>query len=75
MEDKNFNAISVVLKDGDIYEIYLKEGWYVILNNENEPESSFNNLELVLGETVKEKRSKLEYVDLRFGNKVFFKLK
>lgn len=75
MSDKNFRIASIDLKDGDIYEIFLGEGWYVILNNKNEPEDSFNNLELVLNETVKEKRPQLEYIDLRFGNKVYFKYK
>lgn len=75
MKEKNFDVVSIDLKDGDIYEIFLKDGWYIILNNQNELEESFNNLELVLKETIKEKMPELEYIDLRFGNKVFYKLK
>lgn len=65
----------IILKDGGEYEVYLKEGWYIKLNNKNEADLSFGNLQLVLEETIKEKRSNLEYIDLRFGNKVFFKFK
>jgi hypothetical protein len=65
----------IILKKNGEYEIYLKEGWYILLNSKNEPNPSFNNLLLVLDSNIKEKRPQLEYIDLRFGNKVFFKYK
>lgn len=71
----NINVAKIVIKDGEEREVYLKEGWYVKLNSKNEPNPSFNNLELILDTTIKEKRPKLEYIDLRFGKKVFFKYK
>ncbi len=72
---KNIDILKISLKEGGIYEINLKEGWYILLNAENEPDSSFNNLELVLDSNIKEKRPNLDYIDLRFGRKVFFKYK
>jgi hypothetical protein len=72
----NKNGINVdrtILKDNEEYEVYLEEGWYVKLNGKNEADISFNNLGLILEETIKEKRPTLEYVDLRSGNKIFFK--
>lgn len=72
---KEFVAAKIILKDADIYEFHLKEGWYILLNSKNESSQAFSNLELVLEQTIKEKRPKLEYIDLRFGKKVFFKLK
>jgi hypothetical protein len=71
----NMDVSKIVLKDDGEYEVYLKEGWHIKLNSKNEAALSFNNLQLVLNENIKEKRSTLEYVDLRFGNKVFFKYK
>jgi hypothetical protein len=65
----------IILKDGWQYEIYLKESWYILLNDKNESNLSFSNLQLVLDGTIKEKRPTLEYVDLRSGNKVFYKYK
>ncbi len=72
---KDINVIKIILKDDETYEVYLKEGWYILLNSKNEPNPTFNNLELILDATIKEKRPQLEYIDLRFGNKVFYKLK
>lgn len=75
LKEKDFSIADIILKDGDIYEIVLQEGWRIILNNANDPDITSANLELVLGETVKEKRPKLDYIDIRFGNKIFYKLK
>ena len=72
---KEFAIAKIILKDAGIYEFYLKDDWYILLNDKNEPSQAFSNLELVLEQTIKEKRSKIEYIDLRFGKKVFYKLK
>ncbi len=72
---KDFSAANVALKDGGVYEVYLKEGWYILLNDKNNPDSSLDNLKIVLEQIVKEKRPRLEYIDIRFGNKIFYKLK
>lgn len=74
LNGKNLGVSRIILKDGGIYEIHLIEGWHILINDKNEAEQSFDNLELVLEATIKEKRPKLDYVDLRFGKKVFFKL-
>ena len=71
----DINVAKIILQDEAIYEVYSKEGWYILLNAKNEPNPSFNNLKLVLDTQIKEKRLKLEYIDLRFGKKVFYKLK
>jgi hypothetical protein len=71
----NMEVAKIILKDGWQYEIYLKESWYILLNDKNESNLSFSNLQLVLDGTIKEKRPTLEYVDLRSGNKVFYKYK
>ena len=39
------------------------------------PDQTFGNLELVLDQDIKEKRPNLDYIDLRFGKKVFYMLK
>jgi cell division septal protein FtsQ len=71
----NIDVSEILLKDDGEYEVYLKEGWHIKLNSKNEAILSFNNLQLVLNEKIKEKRPALEYIDLRFGRKVFYKLK
>jgi len=65
----------VFLKKENIYEFYNKEGWKIILNDKNEPQSAYLNLITALDANIKEKRTKLDYIDLRLGNKIYFKYK
>lgn len=61
------NPKEVVLETDEIFRlIFLLEG---DLNN------TFEVLKRVLEEEIKEKRSRLDYIDLRFGNKVFYKFR
>lgn len=72
---RGINIRKINLKEDGVFEFYSSEGWYLILKGENEPVSSLNNLELILDSAVKNQRPDLEYIDLRFGKKVFYKLK
>jgi len=65
----------VVLKKENIYEFYTQEGWKIILNDKNEPQSAYLNLVTALDTNIKDKRTKLDYIDLRLGNKIYFKYK
>jgi len=65
----------VVLKKENIYEFYTQEGWKIILNDKNEPQSAYLNLTTALDSNIKDKRPKLDYIDLRLGNKIYFKYK
>lgn len=49
-------------------------GWNVLLDKKTDPELAVQNLVLVLGKHVVD-QAQLEYVDLRFPNKVFYKLR
>ena len=65
----------IILKDENIYNIVTSDNWRIIINNENEAEDTFLNLKTIISSKIKDKMKKLEYIDLRFGNKVFYKLK
>jgi len=65
----------VILKKENIYEFYTQEGWKIILNDKNEPQSAYLNLITALDANIKDKRPKLDYIDLRLGNKIYFKYK
>ena len=65
----------VILKKENIYEFHVKEGWKIILNDKNEPKSAHLNLITALDSNIKDKRTKLDYIDLRLGNKIYFKYK
>lgn len=75
LKEKGFDVSKIILKDAGTYEVHLKESWYILLNDKNEPNQTFGNLELVFDQDIKEKRPKLDYIDLRFGKKVFYRLK
>ena len=75
LSKENLAAGKIVIKDEGAYEIHLREKWQILLNDKNEPEQSFANLKLVLSQIIKEKTPQLEYIDLRLGNKVFYKLR
>ncbi|RJQ32349.1 FtsQ-type POTRA domain-containing protein [Candidatus Parcubacteria bacterium] len=68
-----FEVTEIYLKPENIYELATKEGWKMVLNDRNEPEKTFANLVTTLESSVKEKRKNLDYIDLRFGNKIYFK--
>lgn len=55
------------------FRITLDDGFFLVLARKADVGSVLKVLKTVLDEEVKEKRSRLEYVDLRFGNKVFYK--
>mgnify|MGYP001578730073 CR=1 FL=1 len=51
------------------------EGFALIFLREDDFANTFRVLKTVLEQEIKEKRKDLEYIDLRFGNKVFFKMR
>lgn len=57
-------------------EVQTLEGWRIIFSSEISPEKSIRTLETFLSEEIgEEKRTNLEYVDLRVENKVFYKIR
>lgn len=65
----------VVLRKENIYDFYTKEGWKIILNDKNEPKSAYLNLITAIGANIKDRQAELDYIDLRLGNKIYFKYK
>lgn len=56
-------------------EIGTKNGWSAIFNAEDGVEGAFTAMRTILEEEIKEKQNELEYIDLRFGTKVYYKFK
>ncbi len=55
--------------------VAMPEGYNIIFKHDDDFINAFRVLKKVLDEEIGDKRTKLDYVDLRFGNKVFYKLK
>lgn len=79
---KELRAININLTDfviqsqslGDL-EILTPENWRIYLNINDSVSNQIGALKRVLEEEIKEKRTQLEYVDLRVADKVYYKLK
>ena len=68
-------SASIWLEKGDNLKIFLKEGWFIYVSKKLSTEKTFYDLKLLFDQKIKDNRSKLEYIDLRFENKAFYKLR
>ncbi len=53
----------------------MPEGYRIIFRRDDDPAHTLVILKKVLDEEIGDRRKRLDYIDLRFGNKVFYKLK
>ena len=60
---------------GEDARLALKEGWALLVPRNKPPSTWVSVLKTLLAGEIKDQRSKLDYVDLRFGNKVFYKFR
>jgi len=63
-----------ILENGD-FKIFIEGGWFLYLNINLDHKKAFGDLKLLLDQKIKEDRARLEYIDMRFDNKAFYKLK
>lgn len=71
--ENEFRTKTLVSRD---VRIKTKEGWEIYYNTAIDLEKENNMLKVVLNNKIeKEKRTELEYVDLRIDNKVYYKFK
>ena len=71
-----FNALSISAEGEQDFSIALARGFELRASFGADVSALVKNLELVLSsETLRGKEDELEYVDLRFGNRVYYKLR
>lgn len=87
MKDIDLNPFSFFAKENDDYEVYLEDssqkynfsGGKIIFNKSDNLGEIFDNLKTILKENALTKEFdhavQLDYIDLRFGSKVFYKFK
>ncbi|MCF7835906.1 MAG: FtsQ-type POTRA domain-containing protein [Candidatus Marinimicrobia bacterium] len=68
-----FLVEKINLKEEGACEFYSTDGWYLILDIKNDWNLVYDNLITLFENEISKDGGNLEYVDLRFGNKVFFK--
>jgi hypothetical protein len=70
-----FTATGATVENGQDFWVPLTQGFYIKASFGEDPESIVNNLQLVLSsDALAGKEDQLEYVDLRFGDRVYYKL-
>lgn len=76
-DDLDIKIISVNQSDYPVYEFVSKAGVVFMIDREDDMADVIQNIKTVFEKEGinKEQYENLEYVDLRFGNKVFYKLK
>lgn len=60
---------------GSEFRAVMPEGYRIIFRRDDDLENALRVLKKVLDEEIGEKRTRLDYIDLRFGNKVFYKMR
>ncbi|MDO8561280.1 MAG: hypothetical protein Q7S05_00435 [bacterium] len=71
-----FSPVSVFAKDEQEFSVQLKKGFELRALWSDDANTLVRNLELALSsDSLRGKESKLEYVDLCFGNRLYYKLK
>ncbi len=65
-----------ILEKGGVFEVEIitQEKWRILINSEADFDQQINNLNLILKQEI-EDRNDLEHIDLRFGERIFYKLK
>lgn len=72
-ENQDFRITKLVIKSKDEIEIFTTQNWRLIIDNAIEPLKTKQNFEIAL-QNIKKKET-LDYIDLRFGNKIYYKFK
>ena len=74
LEGLDFEVDFIEIAKGQRVNVKLSEGWRIYFNSEDDISRQVLNLNLVLKEKIlPEERENLEYVDLRFGNQIYYK--
>ena len=74
--DEGFIPTEASLAENDDFNIQVAQGFYLKASYGENPDTLAKNLQLILSaDALKGKTDMIEYVDLRFGNRVYYKLK
>lgn len=77
LNSKQLHPFAFYVHDNGVYDLYLEQGGKIIFKEDQDVTLLISNLDLIMAKTqlFSKKPSSLEYIDLRFGNKLFYKIK
>ncbi|MEK7649976.1 MAG: FtsQ-type POTRA domain-containing protein [Patescibacteria group bacterium] len=64
-----------IARTDETIRVKTRAGWEILMLEKTDPGYVWQNLETALAGEIKDDISRLEYVDLRFGNKIFYKFR
>lgn len=73
----NLSSDEIWTTNGSVYAFVTKENVKIYVESDSDPSKNFENLETVIKRDAinQAQMSNIDYIDLRFGNRVFYKLK
>ncbi|MSR76157.1 MAG: FtsQ-type POTRA domain-containing protein [Candidatus Ryanbacteria bacterium] len=75
-EDPRIQSVEfTIARTDETIRIKTRAGWEILVLEKTSPEYVWSNLDTALVGDIKDNISRLEYIDLRFGNKLFYKLR
>lgn len=76
VQNADLTPVSVTVEDDQDFSVMFAQGFFLKASYGSDAYALARNIQLVLGSnTLKERQADLEYIDLRFGNRVYYKLK
>ncbi len=76
VSDQNLQslAFSIDAKDQTL-RVQTRAGWEILLLESNNPEEAYKNLQTAISGDIKSRVNDLEYIDLRFDKRIFYKFR
>jgi hypothetical protein len=75
-EDPRIQSVEfTIARTDETVRIKTRAGWDILVLEKTDPQYVWNNLDTALQGDIKDNITRLAYVDLRFGNKLFYKLR
>ena len=76
VSDNYLQSLQFIIDEKDeTLRVRTRLGWDILLLESNDPEKSYKNLRVALDGEIKDRVAQLEYIDLRFGNRLFYKFR
>ncbi len=74
LDGLNASASTIDLTKAGEIKITTKPGWFLLLSEDADAKRVLGELKLLFDQKIKNDAAKLEYIDMRFPNKAFYKL-
>ncbi len=76
VSDADLQSVDFLLDAKDeVVRIKTRAGWDILLLEKTDPERAYKNLRTAVDSDIKGRTKELLYIDLRYGNRIFYKFK